>query len=114
MSDVVQRWERYKKEIKNISIKSSKILAKIRRSEEQISKEMKQGDFSEEILNNIRDKLESIKKFKNKGDRIRTKSYYQNDIYEQGKEISRKEEIKNGQQRSIFKLKNENTFITDK
>ena len=113
-SDVITKWEKCKMDIKNTTIKISKIIAKSKMKEKEIGEEMLLKNFSQLIISNIEDNLESLKNYKNNGKIVRTKSQYLNDIYDKGREISRKEEIKKGQQKCIFKLNDNNNILTEK
>ena len=101
-------------DIKNTTIKISKIIAKSKRKEKEVGEEMLLQNFSQLIISNIESNLESLKNYKNNGKIVRTKSQYLNDIYDKGREISTKEEIKKGQQKCIFKLNDNNNILTDK
>ena len=48
------------------------------------------------------------------GNRVRAKNSIINKVYEEGREINRKQEIKNGNQKFIFQIQNQNGILHEK
>ena len=68
---------------------------------------MKERDCDMEIMQNIMNKEQEIKNFISKGNMIRSKSEALNKVYEEGREINRKEEIKKENYKFIQLLRTE-------
>ena len=55
-----------------------------------------------------------IKEYQNNGNRIRCNTPYTEKIYQEGREITRTEEFKNGMAKSIHRLEENGNVITDR
>ena len=105
----LNNWETCKQEIKEASISYSNLKSKQRKANLKIGKEMLNNGYinNEEISSRIQNKREEIKNFQTKGNIVRTKNEALNRIYEEGKEVNRKTEIKKGAAKFIFQIVNE-------
>ena len=105
----------FKIKVKNISKSFSTMRSNERKTILKLCNEIKGYDPEPIILKNIEEKEQEIKNFKSKGNLIRSKNEALNKIYKKGKEISRKEEIKNGNVKFIHQLRKENdSMVTEK
>ena len=104
---ILVNWEIFKLEVKKVTNSFCVFRAKHRTNIISICNKMKERDFDMEILQNITNIEQEIKNFISKGNMIRSKSEVLNKIYEEGKEISRKEEIKKGNYKFIHQLRSE-------
>ena len=80
----------------------------------KVCSELKERGCSFSVLENIIEEERKIKKFKNKGNLVRAKIDGLNKIYEEGKEINRKEEIKNRKAKLIYQIRENDSTITNK
>ena len=83
-----------------------------RRTTIEIGKQMKENNFEGEILEKINQKEEEIQNFNLRGNIIRAKNQTLENIYSDGKELSRKEEIKKGNSKFMYQIQKENGEIT--
>ena len=97
----------FKLEVKKITKSFSIVRAKHTTNTILICNEMKERDFDMEIMQNIMNKEQEIKNFISKGNMIRSKSEVLNKVYEEGREINRKEEIKKENYKFIHLLRTE-------
>ena len=100
-----------KKVVQKISKSYSSMKARQRNITKKICKEMKQRDFNNETMQNINKKEKEIRNFINKGNLVRTKNEALNKIYEEGMEINRKEEIRKGNYKFIYQIRNNDDII---
>ena len=100
-------WENFKNKIKKFSIKFGKTKAYQRKIMLEICKETKDRIFDGEIIEKIEEIEEEIQIFKIKGNSIRGKNSTLDNIYIDGKEINRTEEIRKGNSKFIVSVKNE-------
>ena len=99
--DILENWEIFKNEVKEVSTRFSNAKVKQRRTQIQINREMKEYYENWEISDRI-DKIDNeIGNFRNKGNLIRSRYEDLNQFFE-GKEISRKMEIKKGHTKLII------------
>ena len=106
--NILDNWEIFKTKVKNISKSFSTLRSNERKTILKLCDEIKGYDPDPITLKNIEEKEQEIKNFKSKGNLIRSKNEALNKIYKEGKEISRKEEIKNGNVKLIHQLRKEN------
>ena len=83
-----------------------------RRTTIEIGKQMKENNFEGEILEKINQKEEEIQNFNLRGNIIRAKNQTLENIYSDGKELSRKEEVKKGNSKFMYQIQKENGEIT--
>ena len=102
---ILDNWEMFKLEVKKVTKSFSILRAKHRTNTILICNEMKERYFDMEIMQNIMNKEQEIKNFISKGNMIRSKSEVLNKVYEEGREINRKEEIKKGNYKFIHQLR---------
>ena len=100
----IKKWENIKGNIKKKSINYATFKAKERKNEEEIFENLLSQDINKEMKDKIEQKLDEIKKFKTEGIRIRIKNPTLKNIYQTGKILDRKEEIKNGNSKFINKI----------
>ena len=113
--NILENWEQFKNEVQKISKSYSSMKARQRNITQKICKEMKQRDFNNETMQNINKKEKEIRNFINKGNLVRTKNEALNKIYDEGMEINRKEEIRKGNYKFIYQIRNnDDIIITDK
>ena len=101
------KWETLKMKIKKKSISYANYKAQQRKIEEQMCKQIIEGNFDENIKKNTKDLLNSLTQFKNEGIKTRTKNEVLNKIHQKGRHLTRKEEIKNGNSKFINKINGE-------
>ena len=111
---ILDNWEIFKNEVKNSSKSFAKFKATERKNIQIICNDLRNRDPDIETLENIEREEELIKDFINRGNLIRSKNEALNKLYKEGKEISRKEEIKNGNAKFIHQIKKEDQSITNK
>ena len=104
IEDPLDRWESMKKRFKKKSINYAIIKSKQRKDQEEACKDILEQNFSQEIKQNAKKKLNEIQNFKNEGIKVRTKNPNLNEIYSKGKELNRKEEIRKGNAKAIIKI----------
>ena len=114
ITKTIDRWEETKVRIKKVSLSFSKFRARQRGIEKKVCDDMKFRGFGPEVMQNIEKKEMELKNFKFQGNMVRSTNPYLYSIYEDGKEISRKEEIRKGQQRCIIQIQNGESLLTDK
>ena len=112
--NILDNWEMFKIKVKSISKSFFTMRSNERKTTLKLCNEIKGYDPDPIILKNIEEKEQEIKKFISKGNLIRSKNDALNKIYKEGKEISRKEEIKNGNVKFIHQLRKENDSMLTK
>ena len=112
--DILENWEIFKNEVKNVSKSYSNAKAKQRKTQILINKEIKTYYTDGETLDRIEKIDNEINTFRSKGNMIRSRNDDLNKIFEEGKEISRKMEIKKGHAKLIFQIQKDNIIYTEK
>ena len=110
--NTLDAWEDFKIQVAKISKSYGKMQASRRRTTIEIGKQMKENNFEGEILEKINQKEEEIQNFNLRGNIIRAKNQTLENIYSDGKELSRKEEIKKGNSKFMYQIQKENGEIT--
>ena len=112
--DILENWEIFKNEVKNVSKSYSNAKAKQRKTQILINKEIKTYYTDGETLDRIEKIDNEINIFRSKGNLIRSRNDDLNKIFEEGKEISRKMEIKKGHAKLIFQIQKDDIIYTEK
>ena len=113
--NILENWEQFKNDVQKISKSYSSMKARQRNITKKICREMKQRYFNNETMQNINKKEKEIRNFLNKGNLVRAKNEALNRIYEEGMEINRKEEIRKGNYKFIYQIRNnEDTILTNR
>ena len=113
--NILDNWEMFKIKVKSISKSFSTMRSNERKTILKLCNEIKGYDPDHIILKNIEEKEQEIKIFISNGNLIRSKNDALNKVYKEGKEISRKEEITNGNVKFIHQLRKENdSMLTEK
>ena len=110
--NTLDAWEDFKIQVAKISKSYGKMQASRRRTTIEIGKQRKKNNFEREILEKINQKEEEIQNFNLRGNIIRAKNQTLENIYSDGKELSRKEEIKKGNSKFMYQIQKENGEIT--
>ena len=113
-SHILENWELFKTEIQKTSKPFSRFKAHERDHIQKICSELKERGCYFSVLENIPEEEKKIKNFKNKGKLVRAKKEGVNTLYEEGKEINRKEEIKKGNAKFIYQIRDNDSTITNK
>ena len=100
----LEGWEELKVEIKRKSITYAIEKSKQRKIQEEICNDILTQNVEKSIKDKARERLDEIKHFRNEGIKVRTKNDSLNKIYDHGKELNRKEEIKKGNSKTIIKI----------
>ena len=90
----IDKCEAIKVKIKRKSINYAINKANQRNKQEEICNDIIKQNISQELNQKAKTALNDIKNFKNEGIKVRSKNQALNKVYEQGKELNRKEEIK--------------------
>ena len=113
-TNCIQNWELLKQEIKSTSKSYANFKSKERKLQQDIINQMKDKNLDPDIRENLTKTEEDLKSFINSGNRVRAKNDIINRIYDEGREINRKQEIKNGNQKFIFQVKRDDEIIYEK
>ena len=111
---ILDNWELFKTEIQKTSKSFSRFKARERDHIQKVCSELKERGCSFLVLENILEEEKKIKNFKNKGNLVRAKNDGLNKLYNEGKEINRKEEIKKGNAKFIYQIRENDSTITNK
>ena len=110
----IENWEHLKIQIKKKSKSFANTKANQRKLQQHFIDQNKDKIIDPLLKEHIQQKEKELQNFINLGNVIRAKNNIVTKIYEEGKEINRKQEIKNGNQKFIFQIKRNDEVLYEK